>query len=244
MEPDSIKLLISTPMRVGSTWIGQVCNHILGLSGCHYLDKSFIKKGEKLDKEELLVINNTINYKRNVWFKSHLLLPEGCISLSRVNSRLRAINILRNKEDALLSRFYYAVYHSPFKGAETDASKVLMDRGLDDDIDKIRFLTNETNILKNWSKDIDRFNIEINSPQILTLIYEKLRNWDDAEFARLFCFLGGYESKKELQKRFGFEKMAQKERGIDEKSRFVRKAEVGSGKEIFTEEIMNIIDDY
>jgi hypothetical protein len=61
-------------------------------------------------------------------------------------------------------------------------------------------------IVDEWRCDYSLFNKELNSEQIITLNYEKLRLQDNQEMIRLIKFLGGSANPDDIFNMFEFEK--------------------------------------
>jgi hypothetical protein len=175
------KILISTGMRVGSTWIGRMVCDILKTATV----PAFIKS-----KDSTVSLAHHVDFlnthsNRNI-FKSHEIMPDKYEELHSLVPDLKIINIIRNEEDALYSRFKYAKYHKP---CDYIRSIIGDDFFLENDEHSINLLIKEDTILSSWTKELRDFSIEYNNSFILTLHYEKLVNHDKSEFDRLFKFL-------------------------------------------------------
>jgi hypothetical protein len=198
--PEKKHLLISTAMRVGSSWVGRMSNKILD----NTQDYAFIDKFLDLTKvncrEKLGLISEFIKkVGGNFYIKSHCITPDLFEELTNMDKNLLILNILRKEENAIKSRFHYAKSHVK----ESDLLERLKYFGVEDvelENDLIK------DIVDKWRCDYSLFNKELNSEQIITLNYEKLRLQDNQEMIRLIKFLGGSANPDEIFNMFEFEK--------------------------------------
>ena len=198
--PEKKHLLISTAMRVGSTWVGRMSNKILD----NTQDYAFIDKFLDLTKvncrEKLGLISEFVRKMGgNFYIKSHSITPDLFEELSNMDENLLILNILRKEENAIKSRFHFAKSHLK----ESDLLESLKYLGVED-IELENDLIKD--IVDKWRYDYSLFNKELNSEQIITLNYEKLRLQDNREMTRLIKFLGGSANPDEIFNMFEFEK--------------------------------------
>lgn len=198
--PEKKHLLISTAMRVGSSWVGRMSNKILD----NTQDYAFIDKFLDLTKvncrEKLGLISEFVRKMGgNFYIKSHSITPDLFEELTNMDENLLILNILRKEENAIKSRFHFAKSHLK----ESDLLERLQYLGVED-IELENDLIKD--IVDQWRCDYSLFNKELNSEQIITLNYEKLRLQDNREITRLIKFLGGSANPDEIFNMFEFEK--------------------------------------
>jgi hypothetical protein len=174
------KVLISTAMRVGSTWVGRMVCDILKAAPV----PTFISN--KGNGTNLSYHADFINLTEDGVYKSHQIKPELYKTMLDLVPSLKIINIIRNSDDALYSRFKYVKYHRP---CEYVRSLIGDEFFSENDEQSINLLVKEDTILSSWTKELRDFSVELNNPYVLTLHYEKLVNRDKSEFDRLFKFL-------------------------------------------------------
>ena len=206
--PEKKYLLISTAMRVGSSWVGRMSNKILdNTQGYVFIDK-FLDLSKENCREKLDLISQCIKKEgRNFYVKSHCITPDLFEELTNMDRNLLILNVLRKEENAIKSRFHYAKSHVK----ESDLLERLKHLGVED-IELENDLIKD--IVDKWRSDYSLFNKELNSEQIITLNYEKLRLQDNQEMIRLIKFLGGSSNPDDIINMFEFEK----ERAIEIKN--------------------------
>lgn len=175
------KILISTAMRVGSTWVGRMVCDILKAGPL----PTFIKNKE--NGENLLYHTEFINLTQDGVYKSHKIKPELYKELLSLVPDLKIINIIRNPDDALYSRFKYVKYHRPCECIRKNIGEHFFQ---ENDDHSINLLLKENSILSSWKKELADFSIECDDSRVLMLCYEKLASSDVSEFNRLIHFLG------------------------------------------------------
>lgn len=237
-----MKYLLSTAMRVGSTWVGRIISQI-NCANNPDVDQDYLFLGKKIDGVEKLIkpvnflyINNIINNSNNSYVKSHRITPSYMALLTEINPKVKCVNVTRNKKDAVLSRYHYARHHC----GESDVISAMEGTDIQDDLESIIYLFESTDIIKGWCREIDLFNIEINSESFLTLSYEKLNEGDPHEFKRLCEFVkGGSMEEKNINaiiKRNSFTNIQknEKEKFADRggNSLFARKGLIGEGQKL------------
>jgi hypothetical protein len=224
-----MSFLISTAMRVGSTWVCRMVQDALRIPTVYrYIDKDIINK----DDGEQEITEKLIQLSGEPYLKSHEIFPEYFERLTHTVPNLNIINIVRNKQDALYSRFIFAKYHRPCQTIKETIGDIFF--MAPDDV-SLEMLLHEKKILQTWYDHFDRFNVEINTPKILTLKYESLVSGDLDYFESFLKFLGRKPSREYLEyfiAQHSFQRYRQIEKGKftdrDDKHLFHRTAGVES----------------
>jgi len=198
--PEKKHLLISTAMRVGSSWVGRMSNKILNNTQDYAFIDKFLDLTKENCREKLGLISEFIKkVGGNFYIKSHCITPDLFEELTLMDKNLLILNVLRKEENAIKSRFHYAKSHVK----QSDLLERLKYLGVED-------VELENNLIKDivdeWKSDYSLFNKELNSEQIITLNYEKLRLQDNQEMIRLIKFLGGSANPDDIFNMFEFEK--------------------------------------
>jgi len=198
--PEKKHLLISTAMRVGSSWVGRMSNKILDNTQDYIFIDEFLDLSKENSREKLGLISEFVRkVGMNFYIKSHSITPDLFEELTNMDENLLILNVLRKEENAIKSRFHFAKSHVE----ESDLLERLKHLGVED-------LELENDLIKDivdqWRCDYSLFNKELNSEQIITLNYEKLRLQDNQEMIRLIKFLGGSANPDEIFNMFEFEK--------------------------------------
>lgn len=208
ISPKKKHLLISTAMRVGSSWVGRMSNKILDNTQDYIFIDKFLDLTKENCREKLGLISEFIKkVGGNFYVKSHCITPDLFEELTNMDRNLLILNVLRKEENAIKSRFHYAKSHVK----KSDLLERLKHLGVED-IELENDLIKD--IVDKWRSDYSLFNKELNSEQIITLNYEKLRLQDNQEMIRLIKFLGGSSNPDDIFNMFEFEK----ERAIEIKN--------------------------
>jgi len=180
------------------------------------------------------------------WYKSHCIFPKDFKKVLRKCEGLKILNITRNPQDALASRFYFAYKHNPKRGAESDILEEIKDWGdsapkLEKDI--ILRSIKERGAVFRWYNELMAFREEVNTRRVITLDYDKLISGDEEEINRLLNFCGSSQSIDSIKNWFPatFEKSQKYE--IESSNRsgealFFRKGADSNGSDLFDENIM------
>jgi hypothetical protein len=191
-----------------------------------FIGKDIISKDDNIKdiRRKLLHLSN------EPYFKSHIIFPDYFERLTSDVPNLSIINILRNRPDAIYSRFMFAKYHSPCQTIKETLGDIFF---TEPDDFSLEMLISEKKILQSWYEHFDRFNVEINSPTILTLQYESLIEGDMNYFESFLKFLGRKPSREYLEyfiTQHSFQRYRQIEKGKfvdrDDKHLFHRTAGV------------------
>ena len=200
ISPKKKHLLISTAMRVGSSWVGRMSNKILDNTQDYIFIDEFLDLSKQNSREKLGLISEFVRkVGMNFYIKSHSITPDLFEELTNMDENLLILNVLRKEENAIKSRFHFAKSHVK----ESDLLERLKHLGVED-IELENHLIKD--IVDEWRCDYSLFNKELNSEQIITLNYEKLRLQDNQEMTRLIKFLGGSANPDEIFNMFEFEK--------------------------------------
>lgn len=217
-------------MRVGSTWVGGMVSDILKVPGTpHFI------RGSGLSAQNLA---SEIECLKDVKiFKTHGLFPDKFEDFVNIVPNSKVINIIRNKEDALFSRFKYAKYHKPCNLVR----KVMGDEFFSlSDEESLDLLKKEQTILQSWIDELNTFGVDLNTNNILTLRYERLHGGDVSEFKRLFQFVDSVKSESFIK--YFIDKHSFKNYQNAEKARhnsrkgsqlFCRSGKIGDGVGVF-----------
>lgn len=232
------KYLVSSGMRVGSTMLGSLVADITKKPNCEYI---FVDK---------LGLDNFFRYFHDLsadkWYKSHSIFPKDFKKVLRKCDGLKILNITRNPQNALASRFYFAYKHNPNRGADSDILEEIKEWGasapkLEKDI--ILRSIKERGAVYRWYNELMAFREEVNTERIITVDYDKLISGNEEEIKRLLNFCGSSQTVDSIKNWFPatFEKSQNYE--IENSNRsgealFFRKGANSNGSELFDEKIM------
>tara|TARA_B100001093_G_scaffold197398_1_gene189769 strand:+ start:79898 stop:81784 length:1887 start_codon:yes stop_codon:yes gene_type:complete len=236
------KYLVSSGMRVGSTMLGSLVADITKKPNCEYI---FVDK---------LGLDNFFRYFHDLsadkWYKSHSILPQDFNNVLSKCEGLKILNITRNTQDALASRFYYSYKHSPNRGSDSDILREIKEWGdsapmLEKDI--ILRSVKERGAVHRWYNELMVFTEEVNNQRVITLNYDKLISGDEEEINRLLNFCGSSQSVDSIKNWFPatFEKSQKYEIETSNRSGdalFFRKGADSNGSDLFDENIMEELE--
>lgn len=219
MESFDTQVLVTSAMRVGSTWMIRILQEYYGIPHVY------------INEEQSAAITNS----GNIWtvedklVKSHLILPKDYFSLLENNPQLKIVRVRRDFRDALASRFYYSRYHA-------DNNEILkLGEESDSDHELLLKVVENSDIIQNWYNLLRNYEGEFEHERFLDISYEEMKADGYLKLDNFFC--GNF---KPIFEKLEFSRCQQLEKnntGRKGKALFCREGKIGKGRELFTDDI-------
>jgi hypothetical protein len=237
-----MKILISSGLRVGSTWVMNMVTDLMRYNVYYFIDPD-ITSDVAYEKYERAV-NILKRSDSDRVFKSHAISACEFTDLLSDIEDLKIINIHRNYPDAIASRFYYDRYHN--KTQNNILHKFFGDRlSAINDKDAADEIIKEGTMLSRWINSLDMLRYTDTHPRVLCLSYERLASGDIEEFKKIFRFLNipaAEERVRRLMSTHSFAVYQQREIERFQRSGselFNRSGKIGEGVKLFTLDQIN-----
>lgn len=220
-------IVVSSPHKVGSTWIYNILRRLTGFHDIFPPFKIFKEyRKVKIPLDDLTPYFDKLKSGKGYIFKSHSLPPK--------NSRayIRYITVIRDPRDVFVSLAHY-VSNLPLElggwGEEFRNKPIKM---------KISELIHKGDFM------YDLYNEWSNYDNCLLLKYEDLKSDINFCIEQIIKYCDIDVSNKEIEEAINlndFAKVSGRKSGVENKKSFYRKGIVGDWKNIFDEELLNVL---
>lgn len=216
-----MNILITTQMRVGSTWLCDMLKAILGKSW-DFWPRAFNISSKEFERR--------ISVNDNLFVKMHYADPKKiCAQIKDSNTKV--ISITRNLPDIIVSKAFYSRYDKGVDNLEwlKEIKKVKEDINSDISDKEYVNLFCDTDHTEGEVKMWLQYNDGFKDPNYILLHYEDMINNTYKEMVKVCNFLEIPVDKelKSIISRFSFKNKTGRERGDEIPNAFLRKGIVG-----------------
>ncbi|MFD1316839.1 sulfotransferase domain-containing protein [Namhaeicola litoreus] len=224
---EKIVIVVSSPHKVGSTWIYNILRRLTGFHDIFPPYKIFTEyRKVKIPLDDLIPYFNKLKNGKGYIFKSHSLPPK------KSESYIRYITVIRDPRDVFVSLAHY-VSNLPVElggWGEEFRNKTIKSK-ITDLIEKGDFM-------------FDLYNEWSNYDNCLLLKYEDLKSDIYSCTNQIVKYCSVNAPIEQIEKAINlndFAKVSGRKSGVENKKSFYRKGIVGDWKNIFDEELLNIL---